>query len=232
MLDWGKLKMFENRTKAGGQLAKKLWDQFASKELATSNVLVVGLPRGGVPVALEVARRFSCPLEIIVSKKLAYPRQPEFAIGAVSSDGLVVISPDLPHEPDWEQYVEEQCQKLLEKTAKTEREFYQAAGRERSSFKDKVVIVVDDGVATGMTAMAAVDTARNRGATKVIMAAPVMSTESFYDLGPRCDDVVAISVPKTFLSVGQHYLDFGQTSDQEVVNALRSSINFGRKVHA
>jgi len=226
--------MFVNRREAGIQLAEKL-DQLLSHSLvptSKANLLIVGLPRGGVPVALEVARKFECPLDIIVAKKLAYPGQPEYAIGAVSSDGVVVLNPDIPNDWQWSAYIEEQRQILLQKTMSVEQQFYELAGCKRSSFKDKVVILVDDGIATGMTAMAAVKAARLRGAARTILAAPVMSSESYYQLRSHCDSVVAISVPEEFNAVGQHYVDFDQTSNEEVISALRESAGFAPQFYS
>lgn len=219
---------FKNRIDAGRKLAWKLEQYFYSlpQRDRQSEVLVVGLPRGGVPVALEVARKFKCPLEIIVAKKLPFPNQPEYAIGAVSSGGIVVLSPDIPQHKSWREYIEEQKRQLLTTTQSREDEYYVLAGRYRSSFEDKVVIVVDDGVATGMTAMAAIEAARQRGARRVIMAAPVMSRESFVQLSSICDDVVAAYVPTEFNAVGQHYLEFLPTSNEEVVRALAESNGF------
>jgi putative phosphoribosyl transferase len=214
---------FENRTKAGKQLADKL-EQFLSSQPEfknKSNLLVVGLPRGGVPVALEVARKFSCPLEIIVAKKLPFPGQPEYAIGAVSSGGVVVLNRDIPDNEQWQAYIQQQRHTLLKRNISIERQFYELAGYQKSSFKDKTVIIVDDGIATGMTAMAALETARRRGASHTIIAAPVMSSDSYHKLSSHSDAVIALSVPADFASVGQYYINFDQTSDEEVVNVLR-----------
>jgi len=189
-------------------------------------MIVVGLPRGEVPVALQVARKFRCSLEVIVSKKLPFPGQPEYGIGAVSSDGVVALNPDLPQDQNWQSYIEDQREILLSRTKVLEGQFYQLAGRTAASFRDKIVIVVDDGVATGMTAIAAVDTARRRGAKLVFMAAPVMSCESYRQLRSHCDDVITINVPVEFYAVGQFYLDFTQTSDEAVVSALSESSQF------
>jgi putative phosphoribosyl transferase len=219
---------FKDRIDAGSRLALKLEQYLANlpEKDRLSEILVVGLPRGGVPVALEVARKLCCPLEIIVSKKLPFPNQPEYAIGAVSSGGIFVLSPDIPQSRSWREYIEQQRRQLLVTTQRREDEFYVLAGRYRSSFIDKVVIVIDDGVATGMTAMAAIEAAKQRGALRVIMAAPVMSRESFGQLRSVCDDVVALSVPAVFNAVGQHYLEFTQTTNEEVVKALAESNNF------
>ncbi len=220
---------FANRTIAGQQLAQKL-DQFLSSQFNLayrSNLLVVGLPRGGLPVALEVARQLGCPLEIIVAKKLPFPGQPEYAIGAVSSDGVIFMDPSIPKDLRWQSYVKEQQQSLLERTKKIEEEFHELAGHNKISFKGKNVILVDDGIATGMTAFAAIGSAKLRGASCTIMAAPVMSRDSYRQLQDYCDEVVAISVPEHFVSVGQHYLNFDQTSDEEVVQSLKDSAIFG-----
>jgi putative phosphoribosyl transferase len=220
--------MFADRTEAGKQLAEKLYQYLDGQSQldGKSNLLVVGLPRGGVPVALEVARKFCCPLEIIVSKKLPYPGQPEYAMGAVSSDGVVVFNPDIPQDRNWQAYIAPQRQALLERTGRIERKFYERAMRGKSSFEDKTVIVVDDGIATGMTAFAALETARQRGARRTVMAAPVIAPQAYERLGLQCDDVVALTVPAALHSVGQYYANFDQTSDQEVIDALRQSARF------
>lgn len=225
--------VFANRAEAGTRLAQMVEERLSSLPWSykRDKLLVVGLPRGGVPVALELARRFSCPLEVIVSKKLPYPGQPEFAIGAVSSDGVVVLSPGIPEDEDWQRYIENERQRLLMHTRMMEKEFYERAGVQKSSFKDKLVVVVDDGIATGMTAMAAAETARRRGAVATIIAAPVMSAESYRQVRVYCDEVIAVSVPKNFMSVGQHYFDFSQTSNDEVVSALKASTQFGAEHH-
>lgn len=217
--------MFANRSEAGKKLAEKL-NQHPLVVNNQSNLVVVGLPRGGVLVALEVARKFACPLDIIASKKIPYPGQPEYAIGAVTSDGIMVLNPDIPDNQQWHSYIEKTRQELLEYTIEIERRFYQLALCKPSSFKDKTVIVVDDGIATGMTAMAALETARHRGAEKTIMAAPVVSIQSLEDMRLRCDHVVAVYVPDELHSVGQYYLNFDQTGNEEVVQALSEGTRF------
>jgi predicted phosphoribosyltransferase len=225
--------MFVNRREAGVQLAQMV-DQYLTDYLGLavkSNVMVVGLPRGGVPVALEVARRLGCSLEVVVAKKLPYPGQPELAIGAVSSDGVVVLSPDIPNDSQWRAYVEEQRRSLLQKLMAVEQQFYNLAERTRAEFKGRVVILVDDGIATGMTAMAAAETVKLRGAASTIIATPVMSRDSYQQLRSHCDHVLAISVPDEFNAVGQHYINFEQTSNDEVVLALRESVTFARPAY-
>ncbi len=222
--------MFVNRKAAGVQLAQAL-EQYVSPYPGGEierNVVVVGLPRGGVPVALEVARRLKCMLEVVVAKKIPYPGQPEFAIGAVSSDGVVVLNPDIPDNSQWKNYIQEQKQQLVQRTALTEEQFYFLAGRSRISFKDLTVILVDDGVATGMTAMAAVETIKLRGAARTIIAAPVISRDSYQQLCSHCDLLVALTVPEQFDTVSQHYSNFDETTNEEVVSAMRENLTFAR----
>ena len=222
--------IFTDRVQAGTMLAE-LIDQYLSQLPQKAEPLVVGLPRGGVPVALQVARRLRCPLEVVVAKKLAFPGQPEYAIGAVSSDGVIVLNPDIPHEGQWKNYIKQQSRRLLDETRSIEQQFYRQARLAPTSFKDRLVVIIDDGIATGMTAMAAVKTARQRGATRVIMAAPVMSKESYSQLSSYCDHVLAISVPDPFYAVGQHYVNFEQTSTSEVIAALRENASYLGQMH-
>lgn len=214
---------FVNRVDAGKQLAEKLSRTFAAANLDTSQLVIVGLPRGGVPVALEVAKKFHCPLDIIVSKKLPFPGQPEYAIGAVSSRGVVVLNPDIPDEEPWRAYIQEQSTELLKRTKTIEQQFYQLSGCSPCSFENKIVVLIDDGIATGMTAIAAAETARQRGARLTIIAAPVMGKDSFMELSSRYDQVVTMSMPDDFRSVSSQYIDFSQTTNHEVVQALQTA---------
>lgn len=217
--------LFSDRVSAGKLLAEELVRRQSrlSDEIKALPVVVVALPRGGAPVAQEVARRLSAPLEIIAAKKLPFPNEPEYAMGAVSSEGVVVLNAGIPHSPDWKAYVERESEKLLSSTKERESRFYRLAGTERTSFEGKLVIVIDDGVATGMTAACALKTAKRRGARHIIMAAPVMSQESVRLLSKYADEVISLRVPELFNSVGQHYLNFEQTTDQEVVTAMRNA---------
>jgi len=219
---------FLDRATAGRRLAKVVSERkeaFPSRQGVSGEIIVVGLPRGGVPVAFEVAKFLNCPLEIITSKKLSYPGQPEYAIGAVSSDGFVVLNPSIPQTSDWQDYVDGERTRLRTETLANEERFYRLAGRKRcTKYDGKCVIVVDDGIATGMTAIAAVETARLRGAASVYLAAPVICRESFFELNEHCDGLIACEVPEFFESVGYYYVNFQQTSDNEVVEALRQNL--------
>lgn len=218
---------FIDRTDAGQSLAQKV-ERFIESELPSerNNIVVVGLPKGGVCVALEVARRLLLPVDILVSRKLPYPNKPELAIGAVSSDGLMVLNTELPNNRPWIRYIESQRKELLHHTKEIERKLYSLANRIPTSFKDKVVIIVDDGIATGMTALAAIKTAKARGAKRVLLAVPVVSTASLDLLNACCDAVITVSVLDYLVSVNKHYLNFRPTPEDEVLGAMRESLSF------
>ena len=126
----------------------------------------------------------------------------------MSSDGVVLLNPEIPRQGEWANYIDEQRLHLLESTRRTEVELYKQAGYQPAPFEGNLVIIVDDGIATGMTAMAAAHTAKRRGAKYTIIAAPVMSIQSFHELDKHCDAVVAVTAPHDFVSVGQFYERF------------------------
>jgi predicted phosphoribosyltransferase len=224
--------IFKDRKEAGKQLAEKLFLYLKRelKEFQQSDIVVVGLPRGGAIVALEVARKFGCHLEILVSKKIPHPGDGEYAIGAVTADSEIVLNPDIPENDGWQHYIEEQRQRLLHQTKEMEEAFYDQAGYIADIFENKIVIVVDDGVATGMTAIAALETARMRQAKMIVMAAPVMSPDSHHAITKFCHHVVASYVPSDFLAVGQYYRDFKPTEFEEVIDAMKESRHFAPPV--
>lgn len=218
--------LFKNRKQAGQQLAITIEDYFCAPRTKPENIVVAGLPRGGVIVALEVCRLFHCLVDVIVSKKIPYPGQPDFAIGAVSSDDVIVLNPDIPHNLQWQQYINQQHVELLEFSRNLEIEFYEESGYSPSPLENKTVIIVDDGIATGMTAAAALKTARLRSAQSVLLAAPVMSNESIAELSQYCDAFIPVYVPAKLDAVGQHYIDFTQVTNTEVIEAMRESKRF------
>lgn len=220
--------MFANRTQAGKLLAAKVL-QYLNDKLpseAPSDIVVAALPRGGVPVAVEIARLLGCKIDVIVAKKIPMPDQPEYAIGAASADEVTVLNPGIPMTPEWDAYIRTQTNELFERTKQGESNLYKAAGYRPSEFRNKTVIIVDDGIATGMTVYAAVLTARERCASSVIVAAPVVSPDAHAELSEICDGVIALSVPTGFYAVGQCYADFEQTQDAEVTRCMRASADF------
>jgi putative phosphoribosyl transferase len=205
---------FADRGDAGRRLSQALL------HLRDSNVIVLGLPRGGVPVAFEVARALQAPLDVIVVKKLGLPFQPELAMGAVGEGGVVVVDHRLVSDLGVTQ--EELLAVEKEQRAEIERRVRHFRGdRPRVPIAGRNVLIVDDGLATGATASAACQVARAQGAARVTLAAPVCSSESAKILSEVADEVVCLDKPSPFYAVGQYYKDFAQTSDREVVELLR-----------
>jgi len=223
--------MFTNRQQAGALLAARLRNLYSSTGFDGTPV-VVALPRGGVPVALEVAIALDCPLDVLVSKKIGAPGQEEMAIGAVTADGVVVLNEQLTrrlHISD--RYINAHRAELASSTREREQRWREAAGMKApADVRNRTVIVVDDGVATGMTAIAAERSLRNRGAGKIILAAPVIAYETMQRLENEYDAIVTIKAPFDFLAVGQFYTDFHQVPDQEVIEALHSAKHNGRSM--
>ena len=192
-----------------------------------TGTVVLGLPRGGVPVAYEIARALGAPLDVILVRKIGLPAQPELAMGAIGEDGVRVVNDDVvlaEHVSD-RQFggVEERERAELARRADRYR-----AGRPRLPLTGKTAIVVDDGIATGSTARAACQVARAHGAARVVLAVPVAPQASIDALARVADEVVCAEVPEPFLAIGQWYEDFAQTSDEEVVNLLRRAANLSR----
>lgn len=208
--------MFHNRTDAGHRLAQRLtW-------LHDADVVVLGLPRGGVVVAVEVARALSAPLDVIVVRKLGVPAQPEVAMGAVGEEGVRVLNPSVLAAAGI-------TDEALAKVERAERDELERrvqryrGGRDAEPLAERTVVIVDDGIATGATARAACEIARARGASRVVLAVPVAAATTVAELTGIADEVVAVETPEHFMAVGERYEDFRQTSDEEVVALLEGS---------
>jgi predicted phosphoribosyltransferase/alpha-beta hydrolase superfamily lysophospholipase len=204
---------FDDRADAGRQLAGRL------EGLRGQDVVVLGLPRGGVPVAFEVAKALRAPLDVLVVRKLGVPYQPELAFGAIGEDGVRVLNDDvLRHtrltDADITGVEREQLAELRRRS-----ELYRR-GRERLPLAGRVALIVDDGIATGATAQAACQVARAHGARRVVLAAPIGAPDAVAALEKYADEVVCLGAPPYFFAVGQGYRDFGQTSDDEVCALL------------
>ncbi|MDX6339639.1 MAG: putative phosphoribosyl transferase [Streptosporangiaceae bacterium] len=207
---------FLDRADAGRRLAGQLMIERGP------GTVVLGLPRGGIPVAYEIARALDAPLDVILVRKIGLPAQPELAMGAIGEDGVRVVNDDVvqaEHVSDREfAGVEEAERAELGRRAERYR-----AGHPRLPLTGKTAIVVDDGIATGSTARAACQVARAHGAARVVLAVPVAPQASIDALASMADEVVAAEVPEPFLAIGQWYRDFAQTGDAEVVELLRQS---------
>lgn len=204
---------FRNRIDAGRQLGERL------APLAEMAPVVVGLPRGGVVVAAEVARALAAPLDVIVVRKLGVPSQPELAMGAVGEDGVRVLNDDVIRVA---RVTPEQLDSVVARErAEVERRAAEfRRGRPSVALRDRTVIVVDDGIATGATARAALEVARAHGAQRIILAVPVAPTETLHELAPFADEVICLESPVWFQSVGRWYDDFTQTTDNDVIQLL------------
>lgn len=202
--------LFLNRTDAGEQLAQAL-GQFAGDH----RVIVLGLPRGGVPVAAAVARKLGAPLDVFVVRKLGVPGQEELAMGAIASGGVRVLNEDvigyLRVPPE---VINEVTKAESEELAR--RELLYRGGRRPLDLKGKIAIVLDDGLATGSTMRAAVAAVRTLDPAKVIVAVPVGARQSCTELSRQADYAICLHTPEPFTSVGTWYEDFSQTTDREV----------------
>ena len=207
---------FLDRAEAGRRLAALL------AHLGGQDVVVLGLPRGGVPVAAEVARALGAPLDVILVRKLGVPVQPELALGAIGEDGVRIINPDVVKVTgvtDAEvAMVEARERAELERRAQRFR-----GGRPPVPLAGRTAVVVDDGIATGATARAACQVARAHGASWVVLAAPVAPPSVRVALATAADEVICVETPRRFLAIGEWYTDFAQTSDGEVVALLRAA---------
>jgi len=204
---------FRDRDDAGVQLAARL------EHLASQQPIVLALPRGGVPVAAHVAARLHAPLDILVVRKLGVPFHPELAMGAIGEEGARVL------EPDVLRLAGITTQQLASVEAAERVEIQRRAARYRDGrspvpLDGRVVVIVDDGIATGSTARAAIQIARDRGAARVVLAAPVAAAETARELASLVDELVCVATPEHFVAVGQFYRDFSQVSDDDVASLL------------
>jgi putative phosphoribosyl transferase len=208
---------FTDRADAGRQLARLL------ERFRGTDVLVLGLPRGGVPVAAEVARRLDAPLDVIIVRKLGLPFDPEVAMGALGEGGVRVVNNRvLSHAAVTDlqiRAVESRERPLLQS-----RVIELRGGRPRLDLVGRTALIVDDGVATGSTARAACRVARQLGASRIVLAVPVIAAEAVNEMlrpaGECADDVVSVAAPFGFAAVGQYYRHFDATTDAEVTAVL------------
>ena len=206
--------MFLDRTDAGKKLAQAL---IAYKG---QSVVVYALPRGGVVLGVEVARSLEAPLDLIVVRKIGHPLQPEYAIGAVAEDGYVVTNPDEIAALD-ERWFERATAVELKEAQRRRTLFLQ--DRRSVPVRDKIAIIIDDGLATGLTMLAAIHEIRKRGPRKTVVAVPVAAAQTAHKLRPEVDDLVVLYIPEGwFGAIGSFYRRFDQVSDDEVVALMKS----------
>jgi predicted phosphoribosyltransferase len=208
---------FADRMEAGRLLGERL------SHLAGSHPVVLGIPRGGVPIAAEVATRLEGDLDIIVARKLGAPMSPELAIGAVTSDGGRFLNDDVIRSlgvPD-DYVARETARQLADARA---REVRLRAGHPAMELVGRTVILCDDGLATGATMRAAARSIRKRGAGRLIVAVPVGSIEACTALATEADEVVCPATPEPFIAVGRYYVDFEAVEDDTVARLLKGAV--------
>ncbi|MGZ8631054.1 MAG: phosphoribosyltransferase [Actinomycetota bacterium] len=204
---------FRDRVDAGRRLAERL------AAYRGGRTVVVALPRGGVPVAAEVARALDAPLDVLVVRKLGCPWQPELGMGAIAEGDITVLNEELIARIGADDGMIEAV--ADRERAELERRIRRYRGdRPPVPVEGRTVTLVDDGIATGSTARAAIDVLRRRGASRVVLAVPVAPQEAVVSLGAVADEVVAVEVPRMFMAIGQFYDDFSQTRDDEVAELL------------
>jgi predicted phosphoribosyltransferase len=208
---------FADRRDAGRRLAPCL------SHLRAEAPVVLALPRGGVPVAYEVARALAAPLDVVLVRKLGAPGQPELAMGALGEGGVRVLNDDVVRaarvRPSDIERVEAREQAELERRAHAFR-----GDRAPVPVEGRTVVVVDDGIATGSTALAALQVVRARGARRVVLATPVAPPDAVAFLRDHADEVVVVEQPTRMFAIGTCYDDFTQTTDDEVVTLLRRGV--------
>ena len=206
--------LFKDRMQAGQLLAQTLM-KYAGRE----DVIVLGLPRGGVPVAYQVAKKLHAPLDVLVVRKLGVPGWEELAMGAIASGGVRVINEGVVRSAGVsEAGIEAAAAVQLKELQRRELAYRGHTGT--PEIEGKTVILVDDGIATGATIRAAVEALRQQEPKQIIIAVPTASTDSCAMLEPMVDEFIALMMPERFRAVGQWYEDFGQTTDAEVTQLL------------
>lgn len=210
-------RVFRNRQEAGQALAEVL-----RPLCGTPDLLVLGIPRGGLPVAFEVAKVLQAPLDIFVVRKLGVPSDPEFAMGAIASGGVRVLHHDtiamLHITPDVFDAVA--CRELAELQR---RETVYRGANEPPDFRNKTLLLVDDGIATGATTKAAIQALKKHHPARLLLAVPTAPASAYDEIQPLVDGFVVLSTPEPFHAVAQSYAEFPQTTDAEVTNLLKAS---------
>lgn len=204
--------MFKDRYEAALQLAKKL------KKFKNKDGIVLAVPRGGVPIGYVIAKELGLPLEVILSKKIGHPYNSEFAVGSVSLYGTVINDSVIDFSME---YISREVERIL-RSLKEKNKLYMG-DRKPTDLKNKTVIVVDDGMATGNTIMATIEGIRKSKPREIIIAVPVAPGSTVIKFQKLVDDFICLLMPENFSSVGQFYESFSQVDDEEVVHLLHAA---------
>lgn len=209
--------LFQDRTAAGKALARKLV-AYANRK----DTLVLGLPRGGIPVAFEVAKALNAPLDAFLVRKLGVPGQEELAMGAIASGGVRVLNEDIVRSLRLSDAVIDNVIAKEQREIERREQLYRQ-DRPLTVVSDRIVILVDDGLATGATMRAAVRAIEQQQPSQIVVAVPVSSPEAYRELSTGVDEIICVEIPQPFNSVGLWYDNFPQTPDEEVCDLLQQA---------
>ncbi len=213
---FGESMVFDDRVDAGRKLAQRLEAAYAKRK----DVIVLGIPRGGVPVAFEVAKALEAPLDVFLSRKLGVPGQEELAFGAVASGDVRVLDRQIIEAVGVsEQQIEQTTQAVKKELERRERLF--RGSRPPLKVEGRTVLLVDDGIATGSSMQAAINALRQMKPARIVVAVPVAPVSTCNRLRPEVDDLVCLHMPESFFAIGQFYADFSQVPDEDVAGLLK-----------
>lgn len=211
------IERFRDRTEAGQKLAEQL-SAYGNRP----DVLVLGLPRGGVPVAFEIAKALNAPLDVFVVRKLGVPDRPELAMGAIASGGVRVLNQDVVRSFDISNQIIDRVTESEQKELQRRENLYRG-NRPAPDYTDRTIILVDDGLATGATMRAAVQALRQHKPTRIAIAVPIAAPETCQEFRAQVDEITCFLTPERLWAVGRGYEDFRQTTDEEVQELLDRS---------
>jgi len=214
------LTLIENRKEAGIKLAEKL-DQIIKDE----KIMVLAIPRGGVVVGEEIAKKLKSPIDVIISKKITPPSFPEYAIGAITHDGTIYKG------ENWDRFSQEPNfdDEINKISAEVKRRIEKYRGSADYKFDNNTIILVDDGIATGATVYVLIKWLSDQNISRIIVAVPVIPLDTFKKMKPMVDSIISLEIPTQFDAIGQFYQDFLQVSDKEVMTILSNFKNKGDK---
>ena len=212
------MSVLKNRSEAGKKLAEKI-----SRVVNEKNVKILAIPRGGVIIGDEIAKKLKCPLDVIISKKITPPSSPEYAIGAITHDGIIYQT------QNWDSFSHEQNfeDEINKKRLEVKRRLEEYRGNANYKFENDIVILVDDGIATGATVFVLLKWLSDQNISRVILAVPVIPMDTFQKMKPMVDSIIALEIPTEFYAVGQFYKEFEQVTDEEVMSILSNYKNKG-----
>ena len=207
--------IFENRIEAGKLLSEKLIKYKNNKD-----TIVIGLPRGGVVTAYQISKELNLPLDIIITRKIGAPHNPELAIGAITQDGQIIIDKKIVEMTKVDKKYINQIAKIETIEAQRRLKLYRGK-RTPLNLKKKTILLADDGIATGNTIKAAIEYAKKIGVKKIILAIPVAPQEEIKELQKEVTEIICLDQPSPFFGIGQFYKNFEQVTDKQVINLMK-----------